>query len=80
MAGEDFSFFSQQVSSAFVFLGGRNESAGTGASLHNPGFTLDESILPLGAAYHVELAKGYFRLAQSVKYAEQLREARTEEL
>ncbi len=41
---------------AILFLGIGNRSLGTDVNLHNPRFQLDESVMPLGAALHVELA------------------------
>merc|ERR1712096_419907 len=63
-ASEDFSFYSVQVPAAFIFVGigtgSSSESAAPGfptnVSLHNPGYNLDEDVLPLGAALHAQLA------------------------
>lgn len=55
MAAEDFSFYAQSVPAVFTLLG----SGGTnppGVGLHNPQFTLDEGVLPQGAALHAALA------------------------
>jgi len=59
MAGEDFSFITQKVPSAFIFLGIRNESAGSVHGLHTAKFTMDESALKQGAALHTHLALNY---------------------
>lgn len=63
LAGEDFAFFAQQVPSAMIFLGHRNEAAGSGAALHSPNFRLDENVLAIGAAYHTKLALTYLEQA-----------------
>ena len=58
--GEDFSFYGQAgVPAAFVFLGIRNESAGSVHGVHTPQFTLDEEVLQTGAAYLASLAAQY---------------------
>jgi IAA-amino acid hydrolase len=56
-------FYNQAVPSAFVFLGIRNESAGSVHALHSPRFTLDESALPVGAALHASLAIEFLQRA-----------------
>lgn len=56
MASEDFSLFLQKAPGSMLFLGIRNESAGSTRDLHNPGFIMDESVLPLGAAIHASIA------------------------
>ncbi|KAL4444571.1 hypothetical protein ABPG77_002388 [Micractinium sp. CCAP 211/92] len=59
MAGEDFAFIGRAVPSAFIFLGIRNDTAGSVHGLHTPRFTLDEGVLKLGAALHTALASEY---------------------
>lgn len=59
MAGEDFAFIAQAVPSCFLFLGIRNETAGSVHGLHTSRFLMDESVLPLGAAMHAALATQY---------------------
>lgn len=56
LAGEDFAFFANLVPAAIVFVGNNDVTAGSGAALHNPGFKLDEELLPLGSAYLAQLA------------------------
>jgi len=56
MAAEDFSYYTQMVDGAFIFLGIRNESLGSVWPLHHPKFMADEEVLPIGAAYHTALA------------------------
>eukprot|EP00882_Tetradesmus_deserticola_P016803 GHRQ01017967.1.p1 GENE.GHRQ01017967.1~~GHRQ01017967.1.p1 ORF type:complete len:233 (+),score=107.26 GHRQ01017967.1:53-700(+) len=64
MPGEDFSFFTRAVPSAFMFLGIRNESVGSVHNLHNANFQIDEGVLPVGAAVHAALALKYLSLGQ----------------
>ena len=59
MAGEDFAFIAQKVPSAFIFLGIRNETAGSVHGLHTSKFTMDETVLKQGAALHAHLATAY---------------------
>ncbi|EFJ47428.1 hypothetical protein VOLCADRAFT_81528 [Volvox carteri f. nagariensis] len=61
MTGEDFAFFCRQVPCALLFLGIRNESAGSVHALHSPKFTLDESVLHKGVAMHATLAVEYLK-------------------
>ena len=50
MGTEDFSFFALERPSCFWHLGCRNTDKGIVNDIHNPGFTLDEDCLPIGAA------------------------------
>jgi IAA-amino acid hydrolase len=59
MPAEDFAFFARAVPATFVFLGIRNETAGSVHNLHSRNFTLDESALHRGAALHAALAVEY---------------------
>ncbi|KEK23174.1 M20 peptidase aminoacylase family protein [Bacillus gaemokensis] len=52
MAGEDFSFYQQEIPGSFVFMG----TAGT-QEWHHPAFTLDEDALPISAQYFALLAE-----------------------
>ncbi|WP_459500082.1 M20 peptidase aminoacylase family protein [Bacillus sp. C1] len=52
MAGEDFSFYQQEIPGSFVFMG----TAGT-QEWHHPAFTLDEKALPISAQYFALLAE-----------------------
>lgn len=56
MASEDFSLFLQAAPGSMLFLGIRNETVGSTRDLHNPGFIMDESVLPIGAALHAGVA------------------------
>jgi IAA-amino acid hydrolase len=61
MAAEDFAFFAQRVPAAMLLLGSYNASAGAVHGLHSARFTLDERVLPLGAAMHAALALHFLR-------------------
>ncbi|WP_395760753.1 M20 peptidase aminoacylase family protein [Bacillus sp. 3G2] len=52
MAGEDFSFYQQEIPGSFVFMG----SSGT-HEWHHPAFTVDERALPISAEYFALLAE-----------------------
>jgi amidohydrolase len=55
MAAEDFAFFLEKKSGAYIWVG--NGSAGTGSVLHNPSYDFNDAVLPLGASYWVRLAE-----------------------
>lgn len=44
----------------FTYLGIYNESAGSVHQLHTAKFTLDESVMPRGAALHTAVALEFF--------------------
>ncbi|MFJ8217732.1 M20 peptidase aminoacylase family protein [Bacillus cereus] len=52
MAGEDFSFYQQEIPGSFVFMG----TSGT-HEWHHPAFTIDERALPISAEYFALLAE-----------------------
>lgn len=58
MGGEDFSYVLEKIPGAMAFLGVAREGvdAATQAPLHNPGMTIDETVLPRGAALHCAFA------------------------
>jgi len=66
MAGEDFSFLTEQVPSTFFLLGqGSGTDPPTNYGLHHPKFALDESVMSRGVELHVNLAlRGLHRLKQ----------------
>ncbi len=54
MGAEDFAFMLLEVPGCYVLIGnGREEVAGTG--LHSPRYDFNDDLLPIGAAYWVEL-------------------------
>ncbi|KAI3845811.1 hypothetical protein MKX03_020308 [Papaver bracteatum] len=59
MGSEDFSFFSEQIPGYFFFLGMKNESLRKFETAHSPYFTINEDVLPYGAALHASLATRY---------------------
>jgi IAA-amino acid hydrolase len=60
MAAEDFAFYGAAVPhTAMLFIGAFNASAGAVHALHSPHFTLDENVLPYGAALHAALAMSF---------------------
>eukprot|EP00951_Prasinocladus_malaysianus_P002747 scaffold19482_cov24-Prasinocladus_malaysianus.AAC.1 len=67
MPGEDFAFLAQKAPGCMVFLGIRNETAGSVHALHNPAFTMDEEQLQRGAALHTAIAFEYLRTGSDRK-------------
>jgi amidohydrolase len=59
MGSEDFSYYLQKIPGTFVFLGAQNEEKGILYPQHHPKYTIDEDILPVGAALHVAVAMEY---------------------
>ncbi|XP_072996015.1 IAA-amino acid hydrolase ILR1-like 1 [Typha latifolia] len=60
MGAEDFAFFSEVVPSAYYyFVGMKNETRGPLHPSHSPYFTVNEEVLPYGAALHASLAMQY---------------------
>jgi amidohydrolase len=55
MGGEDFAHYQQRVPGVFAFLGIRNGEIGIHPQ-HSPLYTIDESVLPQGAAVAVQYA------------------------
>ena len=56
LGSEDFAFMLQEKKGTYCFLGN-----GDTPMVHHPQFTLDQRILPKGAAYRVALTEGYLR-------------------
>lgn len=61
MGGEDFSEYVKAVPGVFVFLG-----SGVGKPHHSPHFDIEESVLPLGTAFHVGFVMEIFKKAGMV--------------
>ena len=53
MGGDDFAYFSQEVSGSYMRLGTKNEKKGTVNPLHSQNFDLDEDILKQGVKLFV---------------------------
>lgn len=65
MGTEDFSFFAEAIPGCFFSLGMKNKSRGPQYSGHSPYFTVNEDVLPYGAAFHASLAMRYLIENQS---------------
>lgn len=66
MGSEDFAFMSQVRPGAYIWLGNGEKSA----SLHNPGYDFNDSLLPLGVKYWVSLVNALLnegKLPRSVR-------------
>lgn len=63
MGAEDFAYYLEKVPGTFWWIGAGTEEQGCVAGLHNPKFTIDEGILPVGAAMMAWTAYRY--LAQA---------------
>ncbi len=61
MGAEDFSYYLQKVSGAFLALGIKNEGKGIIYPHHHPKFDVDEDVLHLGTAMEVALAFEFLR-------------------
>lgn len=59
MGGEDFAHYLGVLPGAFLRIGTRNEAAGAVHPLHSPRFTLDEAVLPIGAALLATVARAW---------------------
>ncbi|KAI3934850.1 hypothetical protein MKW92_020945 [Papaver armeniacum] len=68
MGSEDFSFFSEQIPGYFFFLGMKNESLRKFETAHSPYFTVNEDVLPYGAALHASLATRYLLEFESLSH------------
>ena len=60
----------EAVPGVFTYLGIRNESIGSVHGLHTAKFTLDESVLPRGAALHAAMAFEVLKAHQGAKKEE----------
>ncbi|KAL5973006.1 IAA-amino acid hydrolase ILR1-like [Asimina triloba] len=56
---EDFAFYADAVPGFYFFLGMQNESQRQLHSPHSPYFTVNEDVLPYGAALYASLATRY---------------------
>lgn len=65
MAGEDFAFYTEVIPAGFFLFGMKNETNGIHAP-HSPLFTIDENVLPLGAAMHAAIAERYLNEGKQV--------------
>ncbi|XP_016436178.1 IAA-amino acid hydrolase ILR1-like 7 isoform X2 [Nicotiana tabacum] len=61
MGAEDFSFYSQKMAAAFFSIGTQNKTITSAIKdIHSPYFTVNEDVLPFGAALHAAVAISYF--------------------
>ena len=56
MAGEDFSYFQEQVPGVFFWVGIANESCGSNVPLHASNFMVDETVIHKGSALFAKCA------------------------
>ena len=59
MGSEDFAMYMEKVPGVFGFIGSRNEKLGYTAKNHNDHYTVDESVLKMGAAMYAQFAYDY---------------------
>ncbi|KAK9266619.1 hypothetical protein L1049_022768 [Liquidambar formosana] len=59
MGAEDFSFFAEAIPGYYFYLGMKTETQEKLESEHSPYFTVNEDVLPYGAALHASLAARY---------------------
>ncbi|XP_059648943.1 IAA-amino acid hydrolase ILR1-like 1 [Cornus florida] len=59
MGSEDFAFYLQKVPGSLLFLGTRNDKVGARYPPHSPHYTIDEDVLPVGAAIYAAFAYSY---------------------
>ncbi len=59
MGAEDFAYYLEKVPGTFWWIGAGTAEQGCTAGLHNPRFTIDESILPVGSALMAWVAYRY---------------------
>jgi len=59
MGAEDFAYYLEKTPGTFWWIGAGTREQGCGGGLHNPKFTIDESILPVGSALMAWMAYRY---------------------
>ncbi|OMO66381.1 Peptidase M20 [Corchorus olitorius] len=64
MGSEDFAFYQEIIPGYFSFLGMQDETGPKLKSAHSPHFTINENVLPYGAALHASLATRYLLAAE----------------
>ncbi|MDR2207634.1 MAG: amidohydrolase [Azoarcus sp.] len=57
MGAEDFAFYLRHKPGAYIWIGNDSPGCEDGAGLHNPAYDFNDDILPIGAAYWVELVR-----------------------
>lgn len=67
MGSEDFAFYSKVVPLAYYyFLGMKGNSSAPAQPAHSPYYTINEQVLPYGAALHASLAFSYLKKTSSI--------------
>ena len=62
MGSEDFSFLMEKAPGVYGFIGGRSKKVpGSGMSNHHESYTVDEKVLPLGAALAAQFAADFLK-------------------
>ena len=64
MAGEDMSFFLQQVPGCYFFLGSANPDRGLAYPHHHPRFDFDETVLAMGVEMFVRCVEKFSQLSR----------------
>ncbi|GMI93751.1 IAA-ALANINE RESISTANT 3, JASMONIC ACID RESPONSIVE 3 [Hibiscus trionum] len=64
MGSEDFAFYQEAIPGYFYFLGMQDENSPKLGSVHTPHFTINEDVLPYGAALHASLATTHLLKAE----------------
>ena len=59
MGSEDFAYMLRAVPGSYFFLGAK--SSDDDKPLHHPGYDFNDAILPIGAAFWVELAEEFLK-------------------
>lgn len=59
MGAEDFAFYAEAIPGCFFFIGMQNETGEKLKSGHSPYYTVNEDVLPYGAAFHASLVTRY---------------------
>ncbi|KAI3843881.1 hypothetical protein MKX03_036977, partial [Papaver bracteatum] len=59
MGSEDFAFYLDHIPGTLLLVGTRSEEAGSTHPPHSPHFTIDEDVLPIGAASHAAFAHSH---------------------
>ena len=58
LTSEDFAFFLEKVPGCYGFIGNSSETSKQTIGLHNKTYDFNDNILPIGAAYFINLMKG----------------------
>lgn len=78
MGAEDFSFFAEAIPGYLYHLGMNDKTKGRFEIWHSPNFTVNEDVLPYGAALHASMATRY--LLENQPKTTSLKESHHDEL